>query len=610
MPQRFHKSQRRLLGAGRQRWIRRFFGGNALASLGALFLICAFLSAEAVLFFPQHHRDLVQYRQTGQEYVDHLIRETKAVQGLVSLSNQLYFRELDARFEVERGLIEVGESLIERAEDLQLAEQNELGWEEAVNQVLSEVPRAELDPYQRLDQESLQELTLAVKSWDPEIDDEPELIRGTKRFIAAEMVVFETIKNTYEKAALPLRSLRQELVSISSGIKGKIEQRDAAQRRVIALKKGLKKATSREEKDRLMAEIASVPQFAPISYKKETEALRVSFSQHEKVVVAAQKELSFALSLLPDIKVEAEGDELVQHLRAQTPVVQEKLTKELSDSQKWQWDRPVAWWSSVTHFFFGTEWVTNSTWRDSFGVLPLLTGTILVSGIALLVAVPLSIAAAVYVNQIARPLEKTLVKPVIELIQAIPSVVLGFFGIMVLGEAIRELSQTSWLDWVPGFPMQERLNALNAGLLLALMACPTIFTLCEDALEAVPRGLVEGSLALGASRLQTVARVVLPTASSGVLAAVLLGFGRIIGETMVVLLVAGNKIALPDWSAGVGIMAEPTHTLTGIIAQEMGEVTRGTLHFRALFLVGFVLFAASLLINGAAQLVIRRLGRQ
>jgi phosphate transport system permease protein len=155
--------------------------------------------------------------------------------------------------------------------------------------------------------------------------------------------------------------------------------------------------------------------------------------------------------------------------------------------------------------------------------------------------------------------------------------------------------------------MQERLNILNAGLLLALMAVPTIFTLCEDALNNVPRSFSEASLALGASRIQTVIKVILPTAISGIFAAILLGLGRVIGETMVVLLVAGNKIAMPDWGAGVGVVAQPTHTMTGIIAQEMGEVADGTLHWRALFLVGLVLFTISLCINVAAQRIIRRL---
>ena len=147
---------------------------------------------------------------------------------------------------------------------------------------------------------------------------------------------------------------------------------------------------------------------------------------------------------------------------------------------------------------------------------------------------------------------------------------------------------------------------LNAGLLLALMAVPTMFTLCEDALNNVPRAFSEASLAMGASKMQTILRVVAPAAVSGILAAILLGFGRVIGETMVVLLVAGNKIAIPEFSEGLGVLTQPAHTMTGIIAQETGEVDKGSLHWRALFMVGLILFVISLAINFLAQKIIHR----
>ncbi|MDB4526857.1 phosphate ABC transporter permease subunit PstC, partial [bacterium] len=231
-----------------------------------------------------------------------------------------------------------------------------------------------------------------------------------------------------------------------------------------------------------------------------------------------------------------------------------------------------------------------------------------ISMIALCFALPFSIGAAIYVNQLSSRWERSFMKPAIEMIQAIPSIVLGFFGIMVLGNMLVEYSDSPWVSWLPGFPITQRLNMLNAGMLLALMAIPTIFTLCEDALNNVPRSFSEASLALGASRFQTVQRVVVPAAISGILAAVLLGLGRIIGETMVVLLVAGNRIAMPDWGDGLGIITQPSHTMTGIIAQEMGEVSEGTLHYRALFLIGLVLFVVSLLINLSAQKLTKRLG--
>lgn len=274
--------------------------------------------------------------------------------------------------------------------------------------------------------------------------------------------------------------------------------------------------------------------------------------------------------------------------------------------QAWDPATPVSWLQSFNAFAFGRNWITASFWQDWYGILPLFAGSLLIAVLALCLAIPLGVAAAVYVNQFARPLEQRVIKPYIEFIAAIPSVVLGFFGIAVLGETLRRVSQLPWLDWVPGFPMIERLNSATAACLLALMAIPTIFSLAEDALNNVPRSFKEASLALGATRLQTVARIVVPAALSGIMAAVLLGFGRVIGETMVVLLCAGNRIAIPDLTAGLGAVFQPVHTMTGIIAQEMGEVVRGSIHYRALFMVGAVLFLISLLVNWLAQKIVRR----
>jgi phosphate transport system permease protein len=176
----------------------------------------------------------------------------------------------------------------------------------------------------------------------------------------------------------------------------------------------------------------------------------------------------------------------------------------------------------------------------------------------------------------------------------------------VLGEFIRFVTTLSFLRWVPCFPASERLNAFTAGALLALMAVPTIFTLSEDALNNVPRAFKEASYALGATRLQTIARILVPASLSGIISAVLLGLGRVIGETMVVLLCAGNRIQIPDFTAGLGTFFQPVHTMTGIIAQEMGEVVRGSIHYRALFMVGIVLFLLTLLINFVAQQIVKR----
>ncbi len=284
---------------------------------------------------------------------------------------------------------------------------------------------------------------------------------------------------------------------------------------------------------------------------------------------------------------------------AQFPVVSQRL-------RQWNANEPVPAYRAITAFLFGRDWVTASFWQDWYGIIPLLVGSIMVAAVALLLAVPLGVCSAIYVSEVAARGEKSLIKPYIEFISAIPSVVLGFFGIAVVGQAVRALSQMPFMKWVPFFPISERLNVFTAGSLLALMAVPTIFTLAEDALRNVPRGFKEASYALGANRLQTIARVLVPASLSGIISAVLLGLGRVIGETMVVLLCAGNRIAIPDFTQGLGAFFQPVHTMTGIIAQEMGEVVRGSIHYRALFMVGLVLFALTLGINYLAQRLVAR----
>jgi len=284
---------------------------------------------------------------------------------------------------------------------------------------------------------------------------------------------------------------------------------------------------------------------------------------------------------------------------AQFPVVTQKL-------RAWNPDEAVPAYRAMTSFLFGPNWVTASFWQDWYGIIPLLVGSIMVAFVALLIAVPLGVCSAIYVSEVAARGEKALIKPYIEFISAIPSVVLGFFGIAVVGQAVRALSQMPFMKWVPFFPISERLNVFTAGALLALMAVPTIFTLAEDALRNVPRGFKEASYALGANRLQTIARVLVPASLSGIISAVLLGLGRVIGETMVVLLCAGNRIAIPDFTQGLGAFFQPVHTMTGIIAQEMGEVVRGSIHYRALFMVGLVLFVLTLGINYLAQRLVAR----
>ena len=269
-------------------------------------------------------------------------------------------------------------------------------------------------------------------------------------------------------------------------------------------------------------------------------------------------------------------------------------------------DAKVELFDAFTSFVFGKDWVTNSSIQDWYGIVPLFSGSLMVASIAMIFAVPLGVGAAVYVNQVATPAEQQIIKPYIEFVSAIPSVVIGFFGIAVFGSLIRHLSGLEALSFLPFFPISERLTAFTAGGLLALMAIPTIFTLAEDALNNVPRSFSEASLAMGATRFQTTVRIIVPTALSGIISAILLGFGRVIGETMVVLLCAGNRITIPDLSEGFGVVFEPVHTMTGIIAQELGEVVHGSIHYRALFVVGMTLFFVSLFINYCAQKIVAK----
>jgi phosphate transport system permease protein len=338
---------------------------------------------------------------------------------------------------------------------------------------------------------------------------------------------------------------------------------------------------------------------------EQLAALRSATDKFAQIADSMKAQINELLAAPPALTSAKEGKAFakwkaeVEDYLKQLPAVVEKL-------RAWDPNKPVPAYRAITSFLFGTQWITASFWQDWYGIIPLFVGSLMVSIVALLIAVPLGVCGAIYVSEVASPIEKSLIKPYIEFISAIPSVVLGFFGIAVLGETIRAISRASFMQWVPFFPISERLNVFTAGCLLALMAVPTIFTLAEDALRNVPRGFKEASYALGANRLQTILRVLVPASLSGIVSAVLLGLGRVIGETMVVLLCAGNRIAIPDFTQGLGAFFQPVHTMTGIIAQEMGEVVRGSIHYRALFMVGLVLFAITLAINYGAQKLVMR----
>lgn len=244
-------------------------------------------------------------------------------------------------------------------------------------------------------------------------------------------------------------------------------------------------------------------------------------------------------------------------------------------------------------FFLGDEWFPTATPAPLFGIVPLVTGTLWVSLAAILFALPLGLAVAIYMAELADERVRKLLKPVIELLAGIPSVVYGFFGLVVIVPLIQR---------VFGLPVGE--TALAGSVILAIMALPTIITVAEDSIRNVPRAVKEASLALGATQWQTIRRVVLPYSVSGIMAAVVLGIGRAIGETMAVLMVTGNSAIIPH-----GLL-EPVRTIPATIAAELGEAPSGGVHYEALFLLGCILFVITLVISITAEMMAARKPKQ
>ena len=230
-------------------------------------------------------------------------------------------------------------------------------------------------------------------------------------------------------------------------------------------------------------------------------------------------------------------------------------------------------------FLTGSQWNPEST-NGKYGIAPLLVSTGLVTLGAMVIAVPLGIFTAAFLSEMANPKLKAFLKPIIEMLAAIPSVAIGFLGIVLVGPGIAKI-----------FGIANGLNALNGAVLLSVMALPTIITISEDAINAVPQTHREASLALGANKWQTLFKVTLPASLPGLIAAVMLGLGRVLGETMTVLMATGNASVLPK-----GFL-DSVRTITATIAIEMGEVPYQTTHYFALFAIAVVLFLVTLFIN-------------
>lgn len=269
---------------------------------------------------------------------------------------------------------------------------------------------------------------------------------------------------------------------------------------------------------------------------------------------------------------------------------------------------PVMEHQNLWDMLKGRNWLPISD-PPTFGILPLIVGSLYVTFGAAVLALPIGLAAAIYLSEVASPRLRELLKPVIELLAAVPSVVFGFVALMVIAPLLKTWA-TNLSESIPGpaflknaLDMPTGMSAFTAAIVLAFMALPIIISISDDAMQAVPRNYRDGSMALGATRWQTIRTVIVPAARSGIVAAMMLGIGRVIGETMTVLMVAGNSRGMPEFFTG---FFRPVRTMTATIAGEMGETAQFTDHFYTLFMVGAVLLTITFFINLVADWVINK----
>ena len=246
----------------------------------------------------------------------------------------------------------------------------------------------------------------------------------------------------------------------------------------------------------------------------------------------------------------------------------------------------------IFKFLFGLNWYPTNV-NPEYGILPIILGSFLITILTLIIAVPLGVGSALYISEIARPREKELLKPIVELLASIPSVIYGLFGMAFLAPFIQRL-----------FNLKTGLNAFTASVILGIMIIPIISSISEDAVNSVPKALREASLALGANKWETIIRVVLPAGRAGVITSIVLGIGRAIGETMVVLMVAGNASVIPR------SIFSPVRPMTSTIAAEMGETPIGSLHYRALLGIALLLFIFTFVLNLITAIVRHKISKK
>jgi len=534
-------------------WIKLFFASNAVTSIIILGLITLFLFKEGIEFFGQYRHDLQRYRQSGMEYANVVTKQHD--------DQTLLYRYLENILAQETAALE------------------SLATDDATRTSAEKETRQLLDLTR--DFQNTKELLLIyekkVVKWASE----------TKLFLLTQSDIIE-VKEEAIKQGLPVEDFPETGAQLKErtffthkelarwqNYFIRHEREDLAKR--INPIVGTESGTEKE---------GQITSLTPLIQASANQQYAEILSKQRKQFSSLLNRFKPSFLLAESAKDFSQAKTALSEYLAFVPLYEKRLNE-------WDPAQPYPLHRAFSGFLLGKDWVTNSARQDWYGVLPLLSGSLLVSMIALALAIPFGVGSAIYVNQVATAREQSFIKPCIEFISAIPSVLIGFFGIAVLGGMVSLIAD-------------ERLNSLTAGFLLALMTVPTIFTLAEDSLNNVPRALRDASLSLGANRWQTCARVIFPSAITGIISAVLLGFGRVIGETMVVLLCAGNRIAIPDFTSGFGVFAQPVHTMTGIIAQEMGEVEFGSIHYRALFMVGIALFLIALLVNFLSQTIAGR----
>lgn len=614
-----HRFQKK--GFSFERLIRWFFASNAGLTILILTLIISFLLKEGLGFFPGYRRELEIYRQSGMEWVDISRKCLTSHETLAGLLNRAYHAQVNAACHKEMRRLEDASALYNfftdqtgPTRDLIITQAADDSAAAAMRSALNETYRAKraeavsrLPASPSLTAAERKELAAALAARTPQEENPPPLVEkltaslaAAREKAAAPLAGFRTTADDFDATGMDLSGLISETSESVVSTKEALLAADAAEKDRATLLDAARRAKTAQEKNRLFgdAQSAAVPKpdvAAAIAtlMEKKPDAIRL---------LAELKEKSAAVpAALPAALADADADRLLRAAKKACPPHLKELESAPGKLGAWDYKKTVPLRSAISSFLTGRDWITGGEWQDFYGVIPLAVGSLMIAIVALVLAIPIGIGSAIYANQFASPREQAVIKPVIEFIQAIPSVVLGFLGILVIGNTLSDISKIEALQWIPGFPIDERLNIFTAGCLLALMSIPTIFSLAEDALNNVPAAYSEASEALGASKVQTVFRVMIPAAFSGILAAALLGLGRVIGETMVVLLVAGNRIKIPDFTAGIGAFFQPAHTLTGIIAQELGEVSFGSVHYRALFVVGILLFAVVLVINATAH---------